>query len=66
MLFCRTTKPNSLAAIGLLAVSASSGWRAVSAHPAPLTEELIDFLLGLGIGILLVAVWRKRRCGIAD
>ena len=61
-----SNKPNWLLLAGLLCVSASSGWRALTVHLAPAAEALIDFLCGLGIGIMLAGGWRKRRCGIVN
>ena len=53
-------------AIGLLIFSAGSIWRTHFAHGAPVADGAIGFMYGLGIGIVLVAIWRKRRCGIQN
>ena len=57
--------PARLLAIGLLILSAASAWRALTTHLGPVADGVNGFLYGLGIGILLVACWRKRQRGTA-
>ena len=58
--------PARLLAVGLLILSAASAWRALTTHLGPLADGVNGFLYGLGIGIVLVAYWRKRQRGAAS
>ncbi len=53
--------------IGLLLISGASGWRALSSnHPGSLVgsrlgDGLLGLMTGVGLGMMLVGLWRLRR-----
>jgi hypothetical protein len=62
----RSNKPNWLLALGMLCVSTAGAWRALTAHLGPVADGVDGFLYGVGLGILVFAVWRKRQCRLTD
>jgi len=50
----------------MLCVSTAGAWRALTAHLGPVADGVDGFLYGVGLGILVFAVWRKRQCRLTD
>ena len=62
----RYNQTNGLLSLGLLCFSIGGALKALFASRAPIPEALVDFLFGVGIGIMVFGLWRKRRCQPTD